>query len=138
MTGLGAGFAALNVGAELIDGDYEGALWDTGNSIASLAGGARLCGLSQTGVDAMFGVGVLLNSALAIKQFRQGDTTDACLRLGSVAGLALSLSGSIVGGSLGTTLGHCGVALRGVVGIAGMVYDLTDRDGYLNRPDRFN
>lgn len=138
ISALGAGFAAVNVGAELLDGDFKGALWDVGNSVVSLSTGARLLGLPDKGVQGMFAAGVVLNTALAIEQFKEGETIEGCLRMGSVTGLSLTVAQGLVGGSTGAALGVAGMALRGVVGLTSLVRDLTDRNGFLHRPDRFS
>lgn len=138
ITALGAGFAAANVGAELLDGDLEGALWDVGNGVVSLASGAKLLGLHDNGVQGLYTAGAMLNTALAIKQFRSGQTVEGYLRIGNVTGLALSVGGGLLGGSVGSALCDAGLSLRGVVGLTSLVRDLTDERGFLNRPDRFS
>ena len=135
---LGAGFAAANVGAELLDGDFKGALWDIGNGAVSLTIGAKLLGMPANGVLGMFAAGAALNTALAIEQFREGDIVEGYLRSGNVTGQALTVAGGLVGGSVGATLGTVGMAVRGVVGLTSMVRDLTDEEGFLNRPDRYS
>jgi hypothetical protein len=122
----------------LVDGDFKGALWDIGNGAVSLTIGAKLLGLPANGVLGMFAAGAALNTALAIEQFREGEMVEGYLRSGNVTGLALTVAGGLVGGSLGATLGTAGMALRGVVGLTGMVRDLTDEKGFLNRPDRYS
>lgn len=138
ISALGAGFAVANVGAELLDGDFKGALWDVGNSTVSLTIGAKLLGMPTNGVLGMFAAGAALNAYLATEQFREGDFQEACLRCGNVTGMALTVAGGLVGGSVGATLGTTGMAVRGVVGLTGMVRDLVDEKGFLNRPDRFS
>jgi hypothetical protein len=138
ISALGAGFAAVNVGAELLDGDFKGALWDIGNGAVSLTIGAKLLGLPANGVLGMFAAGAALNSVLAVEQFRKGEVVEGCLRSGSVTGISLTVAGGLVGGSLGATLGSAGMALRGAIGLASLVHDLTDDKGFLNRPDRFS
>jgi hypothetical protein len=138
ISALGAGFAVVNVGAELLDGDLKGALWDVGNSAVSLTIGAKLLGLSANGVLGMFAAGTALNAALAMEQFREGDNVEGSLRMGSVTGMALTVAGGLVGGSVGSTLGTAGMALRGVVGLTSLARDLTDDKGFLYMPDRFS
>lgn len=138
ISALGAGFAVANIGAELYDGDFKGALWDVGNSVVSLTVGARMLGLSPAGGHLLFAGGALLNAKLAAEQLRNGEKVEGLLRLGNVAGLALSVAGGVVGGPAGAALGTAGLATRGVVGLAGLAHDLTDKEGFFNRPDRFS
>ena len=138
ISALGAGFAVANIGAELLDGDLKGALWDVGNGVVSLTVGARLLGLSPTGGHLLFAGGALLNAKLAVEQLQNGEKVEGWLRMGNVAGLALSVAGGAVGGPSGALLGTAGLATRGVIGLAGLAHDLTDKKGFFNRPDRFS
>jgi hypothetical protein len=138
ISALGAGFAVANIGAELYDGDLKGALWDVGNSVVSLTVGARMLGLSPEGGHLLFAGGALLNAKLAAEQFHNGEKVEGWLRLGNVAGLALSVAGGVVGGASGAALGTAGLATRGVVGLASLAHDLTDKKGFFHRPDRFS
>lgn len=135
---LGAGFAVANVGAELLDGDFKGALWDVGNSAVSLSIGAKFLGVPPKGIVGMFAAGAALNAVLAAEQFRKGEIAEAYLRSGNVTGMALTVAGGLVGGSVGGTLATAGMAVRGVVGLTGLAKDLVDDKGFLNRPDRFS
>lgn len=138
ISALGAGFAVANVGAELLDGDFKGALWDIGNGAVSLSIGAKLLGLPGKGVLGMFAAGAALNTALAVEQFRQGETLEGCLRSGTVTGMAMTVAGGLMGGSVGATLSNAGMALRGLVGLSSLARDLVDEEGFLNRPDRYS
>ena len=81
ISALGAGFAVANIGAELYDGDFKGALWDVGNSVVSLTVGARMLGLSPVGGHLLFAGGALLNAKLAAEH-RQEIATLIDLRFG--------------------------------------------------------
>lgn len=134
---LGAGFVLANTGAELLDGDLGGALDDIGNGAVSLAGGARALGLAGAGVGSVYLAGALLNTRMALKEFRSGEKSDAYLRLGAATGMGLSAVSGLVGGPVGSVAGPLGSAVVGTVGLLNIVRDLVEDDKFYTRPDRF-
>lgn len=112
---LGAGFAAFNVGAELYDGDWVGALEDTASGSVSLLGGVKLLTDSAPVVDGVAWAGAALNGAFAVRDFRQGKTVEGALKVATATGLGLGTMGSPVAQSVG-------LAILGTSGLIDLAY----------------
>ena len=111
VSALGAGFAAVNVAGELVDGDFKGALEDAASGATSLIGGASLLGASQGALTALSLAGVTMNLAFAMNKFEEGDPLDATVKASTAVGLAFRAIG-------GQTANSIGLAILGVTGIA--------------------
>ena len=111
---LGAGFAAYNIGAELYDRDWKGAVEDTASGAVSLLGGVKLLTDNEAVTDGFSLAGAALNGGLAVRDIRQKKYFDAGIKLATATGLSM------------TSLGPGGVEAAGlaVLGVSGLV-DLT-------------
>jgi hypothetical protein len=113
---LGAGFAVFNIGAEVYDRDWLGAVEDTANGSVSLLGGVKLITEAQPVVTGVSLAGVALNGAFAIRDFKRGKHVDGALKVATAAGLGLGTLGSPVAQSLG-------LALLGTSGLFDLAYE---------------
>ena len=116
VSALGAGFAAFNIGAELYDKDWLGALEDTANGSVSLLGGVKLVTSSGPVLDGVALTGAALNGAFAARDFSQGKHVDGALKVANAAGLALGTLGSPVAQSVG-------LAVLGASGLFDLAYE---------------
>jgi hypothetical protein len=110
VSALGAGFAAVNIGAEILEGDIVGALEDTGSGAVSLVGGAKLLKGSTVLLRRLNVAGAVLNGGLAVRDIANGDYLDAGLKAGTAGGLVLAAIG-------GTVTGPLGLAILGGIGL---------------------
>ncbi len=111
---LGAGFAAFNIGAELKDRDWMGALEDTAGGAVSLLGGVRLM-TEVEGVRDGFGLaGAALNTGMAVRDLKNGKLYDASMKIADAAGLTMTALGCPVVNSIGLTI----LGVSGLVDIA--------------------
>lgn len=111
---LGAGFAAFNIGTELKDRDWMGALEDTAGGAVSLLGGVRLM-TEVEGVRDGFGLaGAALNTGMAVRDLKNGKLYDASMKIADAAGLTMTALGCPVVNSIGLTI----LGVSGLVDIA--------------------
>lgn len=108
---LGAGFAAFNVGAELYDRDWMGALEDTASSSTSLLGGIKLLTDNESVADGFGIAGAVLNCGLAVQDISEMKYFDAGIKIATATGLSLTSLGSGIAESVGLT----------VLGVSGLV-----------------
>ena len=140
VSALGVAFYGTNVGAELLDGDYKGAIKDIGNGWLSFTAGAKILGLNPVGASGMYAVGGLLNLTLAADEIKNGDKLTGALRAGNAVGLLMSAANGILGGqgTLGAFVGPASQLVLGTVGLSAVVRDLAENGGFYNRPDMFS
>lgn len=108
---LGAGFAAYNIGAEVYDRDWIGAVEDTAGGAVSLLGGIKLVTDNEVVTDGFGLAGAALNGGLAIRDIRRKKYFDAWIKLATATGLGM------------TSLGAGGVESVGlaILGASGLV-----------------
>lgn len=113
---LGAGFAAFNIGAEIYDRDWRGALQDTASGSVSLLGGVKLMTDNEL-VSNGFGLaGAALNSGLAAQDIAHKKYFDAGIKLATATGLGLT--------SLGAgAVESAGLAILGAAGLVDLTVD---------------
>lgn len=116
VSALGAGFAAFNIGAELYEQDWMGALEDTANGSVSLLGGVKLFTDHQVPLDGLSLGGAALNTAFAARDFADGRHLEGSLKVANSAGLTLTALGGGVAESVG-------LALLGVSGLVDLAHD---------------
>ncbi len=113
---LGAGFAAFNIGAEIYDRDWMGALEDTASSSTSLLGGVKLLTDNELVTDGVGLAGAVLNGGLAVRDIRQKNYFDAGIKIATATGLSLTSLGAGVTESVGLTI-------LGVSGLVDLAHD---------------
>lgn len=111
---LGAGFAAFNIGAEIKDRDWMGALEDTAGGAVSLLGGVRLMTEVEVVRDGFGLAGAALNTGMAVRDLKNGKLYDASMKIADAAGLAMTALGCPVVNSIGLTI----LGVSGLVDIA--------------------
>lgn len=136
VSALGAGFAAANVGAELLDGDWKGAIVDVADGAVSLTGGAKLLGMPQIGLGGMYAAGAALNTAVAFQEIKKGDPVDGYLRIGDAVGMSLVAIDALAPTAIGPAAGPLGLAILGSVGLISVARDVANEE-FLKKPDRF-
>lgn len=124
ISAVGAGFAVVNVAAELMDRDFSGALEDVSNGAVSLSGGLRLSPVPSGAVKGFQIAGAALNVAYSARDFRRGDRFAASLKLGNAVGLCLS----VIGGSVAGPLSYAVLGATGVASVAN--YYLSDETAH--------
>ena len=123
VSALGAGFAVANVGAEILDRDWKGAVVDLADGAVSLTGGAKLLNMPRLGVGGMYAAGAALNTVVAIGEIKNGERTDGYLRIGDAVGMSLVALDALAPTAC-SAAGPLGLAILGSIGLVGVVRDL--------------